>query len=86
MIFVYTNPDRVELILLSILDLSCKRESRFQTGIKRGNWKEIDVYCIMAKIKIACKMWSFIHVLKYTSAKIVKTIREQVHESETCSN
>ena len=41
---------------------------------------------IMAKIKIVCKMGSFIHVFKSISAKITEKIRLLVHESETSFN
>ena len=38
---------------------------------------------IMAIIRTVFKMGSFIHIIKYISAKITKKIRWSVHESET---
>ena len=51
----------------------CKRESRFHSGIRF----EVKLTFIMGKIKIVCKIQSFIHVL---SAKIAEKISESVQE------
>ena len=41
---------------------------------------------IMAKIRIVCKMESFIHVFKFISAKIAGIIRLSAHGSGTSFN